>query len=353
ARGTSLLKSGTIPTSEQIIYKQCLKFANTPVKLAKCVTQLLNIKDNFNSYQQKDSLSALEKLGELFFGSKFQTPKTNFMEEDFEEPLKRVIPTPLNNQQFEVQPPQKMPKYEIQKMKNQNPAIAVKERYYANYDNGKMPNNFHPIVRSKVFRLPPQQQRRNPVVRAQNGRRYYRTDARTSNQKPDDFQNLSNLEKITRYYKMLSHCERYFKKANQDNSNFVSSASKLSYKFEIRKDETMSAIENVFEALESVVKFNFDNKSENEWIETLLEISGASKTLDDLVIKMAPEMKAMNERVFPTVLELERMDQNWEMVVNSYSEEQKADIRDRGYAFLEPDQLQLVYSGRGRVKMEI
>uniref|UniRef100_A0A914QNA9 Uncharacterized protein n=1 Tax=Panagrolaimus davidi TaxID=227884 RepID=A0A914QNA9_9BILA len=145
---------------------------------------------------------------------------------------------------------------------------------------------------------------------------------------------------------MLSYCEKYFKKANQDNSNFVSSASKSSYKFEIRKDETMSAIENLFEALESVVKFSFDNKAENEWTETLLEISGASKTLKELVEKMEPEMKAMNERVFPTVQELERMDKNWETVVKSYSEEQKVDIADNGYAFLEPEQLQLVYSGK-------
>uniref|UniRef100_A0A914XU98 Uncharacterized protein n=1 Tax=Panagrolaimus superbus TaxID=310955 RepID=A0A914XU98_9BILA len=204
---------------------------------------------------------------------------------------------------------------------------------------------------------------------------------------------------------MLSYCERYFKKANQDNSNFVSSASKLPYKFEIRKDKTMSAIENVFEALESVVgtaaakskysflsprlfsilpsesdkrkhllspslfsfhendgffslptlmkKFNFDNKSENEWVETLLEISGASKTLENLVKKMAPEMKTMNERVFPTVLELERMDKNWEKVVSSYSNEQKADISDKGYAFLEPEQLQLVYSGKDKSKLKI
>uniref|UniRef100_A0A914QIX7 Uncharacterized protein n=1 Tax=Panagrolaimus davidi TaxID=227884 RepID=A0A914QIX7_9BILA len=152
---------------------------------------------------------------------------------------------------------------------------------------------------------------------------------------------------------MLSYCEKYFKKANQDNSNFVSSASKSSYKFEIRKDETMSAIENLFEALESVVKFNFDNKAENEWIETLLEISGASKTLKELVAKMEPEMKAMNEKVFPTVQELERMDKNWEMVVKSYSEEQKVDIADNGYAFLEPEQLQLVYSGKDKSKLKI
>uniref|UniRef100_A0AC35G0P9 Uncharacterized protein n=1 Tax=Panagrolaimus sp. PS1159 TaxID=55785 RepID=A0AC35G0P9_9BILA len=204
---------------------------------------------------------------------------------------------------------------------------------------------------------------------------------------------------------MLSYCEKYFKKANQDNSNFVSSALKSSYKFEIRKDETMSAIENLFEALENVVgsaaakskysflsprlfsilpsendkrkhllspslfsfhendgffslpnllkKFNFDNKVENEWIETLLEISGASKTLKELVAKMEPEMKAMNEKVFPTVQELERMDKNWEMVVKSYSEEQKVDIADNGYAFLESEQLQLVYSGKDKSKLKI
>uniref|UniRef100_A0A914PJJ3 Uncharacterized protein n=1 Tax=Panagrolaimus davidi TaxID=227884 RepID=A0A914PJJ3_9BILA len=165
ARGGSLLKSGTIPYSEQIIYKQCLKYANTPVKLAKCVTQLLDIQENLTYHQQKDSPSAIEKLGELFFGSKFPSKTTTInLEEVKEEPLKRVIPIPIKP--FEV-----MQKFNDQDLSK---PIAVRERYYANDDiNGK--TDFHPIVRSKVFRLP--QQRNIPVPRPQN-RKYYQTNAR-------------------------------------------------------------------------------------------------------------------------------------------------------------------------------
>ena len=57
-------------------------------------------------------------------------------------------------------------------------------------------------------------------------------------------------------------------------------------------------------------------------------------------------MKEMNEKVYPAILDLEMMEENWNRVQESYSEEQKKDIHENGYAFLESDQIHLLYSNQ-------
>ena len=91
-------------------------------------------------------------------------------------------------------------------------------------------------------------------------------------------------------------------------------------------------------------KFNVENGAEKEWLETLLQLSGASDTLEKLVKDMEPQMKEMNDKIYPDVLELESIEENWRLVAQSYTAEQQKDIKDRGYAFLEPEQMQLLYS---------
>ena len=78
----------------------------------------------------------------------------------------------------------------------------------------------------------------------------------------------------------------------------------------------------------------------------LLTVSGASKTLDDIVKKMEPEMKEMNEKIYPSILDLEMIEEKWNHVRESYSEEQRKNIDEDGYAFLEPEQIQLLYSNQ-------
>lgn len=63
---------------------------------------------------------------------------------------------------------------------------------------------------------------------------------------------------------------------------------------------------------------------------------------------MASQINEMDEKIFPAILELEKIERNWQLVANSYSSEQRADIRELGYAFLEPEQLQLLYSKGGK-----
>lgn len=79
-------------------------------------------------------------------------------------------------------------------------------------------------------------------------------------------------------------------------------------------------------------------------MEILLRVSGATKALDDVMQKLEPEMKEMNEKVYPAIKDLEQIEKNWNSVRQSYSSEQLTDIDKHGYAFLEPEQIQLLYN---------
>lgn len=85
-----MIKYGAVSNSEQIIYKQCSIAASTPVLLAKCVAKLLDVKDNTLLYHQIDPPSAIEKLGELFFGKNLSKSVPKYLEN--EEPLRRIVP---------------------------------------------------------------------------------------------------------------------------------------------------------------------------------------------------------------------------------------------------------------------
>lgn len=55
-------------------------------------------------------------------------------------------------------------------------------------------------------------------------------------------------------------------------------------------------------------------------------------------------MKEMNEKVYPAILEIQNIEENWRLVSQSYTNEQQNDMKENGYAFLEPEQMQLLYS---------
>uniref|UniRef100_A0AC34FVK2 Uncharacterized protein n=1 Tax=Panagrolaimus sp. ES5 TaxID=591445 RepID=A0AC34FVK2_9BILA len=205
---------------------------------------------------------------------------------------------------------------------------------------------------------------------------------------------------------MSSYCEAFVKKLNDENAKFIGSNSKLPFKFEIKKDKNMTVIENVFEALGAVTgmgdskskfsfmsprlfsilpaansdkrkhllsptlfsfyekdgffplpdilkKFNVEQGAEKDWLETLLDISGTTGTLEKIVKDMEPQMKEMNEKVYPAILEIQNIEENWRLVSQSYTNEQQNDMKENGYAFLEPEQMQLLYSRGSQSKLNI
>ncbi|KAH7697594.1 CRE-MLTN-13 protein, partial [Aphelenchoides avenae] len=80
------------------------------------------------------------------------------------------------------------------------------------------------------------------------------------------------------------------------------------------------------------------------WLNTLMEVSGAGAALENATRQLEPDIREMEETIYPKILELERMDSNWQRAKQMYTDAQRRHLEQNGYAFLEPDQLALIYN---------
>ncbi|VDM53957.1 unnamed protein product [Angiostrongylus costaricensis] len=87
-----------------------------------------------------------------------------------------------------------------------------------------------------------------------------------------------------------------------------------------------------------------DQKQQQFLLDIVLDVSGASVVLKNLIAKMKPEMIDMRYVKLPLIEELFRKDEKWIQMRNSFTEEQTANYNQKGYAFLNEDQLNLIYT---------
>ncbi|KAE9553157.1 hypothetical protein FO519_003636 [Halicephalobus sp. NKZ332] len=357
------------------------------VSLAKCVVPLLDLQNSPTYAHQADSLSPIEKIVEFFHKAKDYLGSSAF----FPVPLQKIVP--VNDQLSNVNTKLRMTN-PVESFDPWSRPVPVREFYPL---KAVIPNS---EIKKRSYEIKPHPIRIRELKNKFGHRNKYvdgikwRKKREAYRQK--EFSGLSNLEKIDNYYKMSRHVEKFIKKLNDANSQFINNASDIPFKFELKKDKNMTLVENVFQAVGSAMgvskdKFSFmsprilpilpgtekgrkhflsptlfsfhekdgllplpnilkslniNGDTEKDWLEILLTVSGASKTLDDLVKKLEPEMKEMNEKVYPAILDLEKIEENWNFVQRSYSEDQRKDIDENGYAFLEPEQIQLLYNNQ-------
>uniref|UniRef100_A0A915DWG2 Uncharacterized protein n=1 Tax=Ditylenchus dipsaci TaxID=166011 RepID=A0A915DWG2_9BILA len=101
--------------------------------------------------------------------------------------------------------------------------------------------------------------------------------------------------------------------------------------------------DNSFLTLPQLIKLatnqNPGEKQVDNWLELLLQASGAGPAMKKALKDLQPQI----DHLFPAILELERVDANWKRVQNTLNEQQVQQMKQRGYAFLESPQLQLLY----------
>uniref|UniRef100_A0AC34Q6R8 Uncharacterized protein n=1 Tax=Panagrolaimus sp. JU765 TaxID=591449 RepID=A0AC34Q6R8_9BILA len=117
--------------------------------------------------------------------------------------------------------------------------------------------------------------------------------------------------------------------------------------FSFHEKDGLFSLPNVFKSLK------MNDNDEKEWLETTLMLTGASKTLEQVVRKLEPQIKDMEEKIYPAIRDLEKIDKNWRRVKRSYTKEQQMDIKKNGYAFLEPEQLELLYNNKYGRKLDL
>lgn len=78
-----------------------------------------------------------------------------------------------------------------------------------------------------------------------------------------------------------------------------------------------------------------------------MEFSGAAKRIDDTLERLKPEMIYVENVLFPAIKKLEKIENNWVKMQKNLSDKQKMKINQNGYAFLNYDQLKLIYKDAG------
>lgn len=82
----------------------------------------------------------------------------------------------------------------------------------------------------------------------------------------------------------------------------------------------------------------------DSWLETLLTLSGADKELDKVIRLVEPQMQELEQQTYPRLIELDRWQRQLKRAKQTYSIEQKEQLKNDGYTFLTPNQMSLIYS---------
>ncbi|KJH48400.1 hypothetical protein DICVIV_05515 [Dictyocaulus viviparus] len=92
-----------------------------------------------------------------------------------------------------------------------------------------------------------------------------------------------------------------------------------------------------------------DQKYQQLMLDIVMDVSGAGTILEGLMTKLKPEMDKVKRVKLPLVDELSKNDQTWIKMHNSFSREQAEDYEEKGYAFMNEDQLNLIYTKRDQL----
>jgi hypothetical protein len=81
----------------------------------------------------------------------------------------------------------------------------------------------------------------------------------------------------------------------------------------------------------------------NEWLDIVLRMTGADKQLSKLLADLEPRIHEMDERIYPTVRQLEAAEDRWKSVLGSLTAAQREGYRRKGYTFLGAGQRRAIY----------
>lgn len=86
-----------------------------------------------------------------------------------------------------------------------------------------------------------------------------------------------------------------------------------------------------------------DQKEIHLWLDLLLQMSGAAKTLEKMINGMRQEMIDVEERLYPNIKRMEEIDMKWKEFEAKQSKEQREEMNRNGYTFLDPKQANFLF----------
>ncbi|WKX94703.1 hypothetical protein Q1695_011739 [Nippostrongylus brasiliensis] len=101
-----------------------------------------------------------------------------------------------------------------------------------------------------------------------------------------------------------------------------------------------------FFSLPELFNFVSDRKHQQLLIDMIMDVSGAGGTLQELIAQIKPEMEEVKNVKFPLVERLSKKNAQWKRAHSTFTDEQRSDYDRNGFAFLNADQLALIYDQR-------
>ncbi|KAI6206226.1 Moulting cycle MLT-10-like protein family-containing protein [Aphelenchoides besseyi] len=342
---------------DSILYKECEREAKTPVTLARCVVQLMNTRDR-----------SKEKESPLF--DSIVEPRSQFeLYDRFARLLAQLQPKETNTKPERVeQKKRRLEKYGSA-LRNQDVTLNLRKIEI------QLRNTTSETKRMRRLRSPKliHEGSTNSAVK--------------------------NLQRIQRYTKLLDECTKQVDHLNENNLKFIRNAG-VPFQYSRRSSPDSNVLNQVNELINefqvnnqthtsstsqlekmsilsprllsvfpeqhsnrprllspSLFSFQADEPlslsqllapalgrhETDQWLETLLEMSGASRLLQKTMDQLRPQLEVMEEHLYPKLRQLSEWDRAFQRVAQMHDGKQRERLKTDGYTFLTADQTKLIY----------
>ncbi|CAD5228281.1 unnamed protein product [Bursaphelenchus xylophilus] len=342
--------------TEKVIYQQCESTAATPVQLAKCVRKLIRDGSRQKAeYSDKSTENWMNKLlsvnTETLFPNQEETPRKE-SPKVFSRPISAKKARQVNQHRLRIKFRQ------ARKIQYAKQEVDLKARPYRHKR----------AINARIISKPPTSPRcKTPT-------------------------NILNLRRVEKYFELGNYCMKYLKSIGASNSDFLEKFMPVSFREHAASKNTPAGeLKSVVEQLdtqsisflspkilnvlpvkddENSTKFmspnllsfhdegllplprllklgNSDECETQEWIDLLMDVSGASNKLNELLDKFDGHMQHVSTDLFPKIKELEHQDKQWRLLKESINDDQKRQIERFGYAKMSAKQMRLAYREDG------
>uniref|UniRef100_A0A0K0FMF2 DNA-directed RNA polymerase n=1 Tax=Strongyloides venezuelensis TaxID=75913 RepID=A0A0K0FMF2_STRVS len=375
-----------LPKVEEIIFWQCSKEAKNLNDLAKCAVTIFNARDRHvdkNTFNQSKNKKYNGKK-EIIYTSNYSTLNIKKIKNDakvFNTTNYNIIKNWYNIRKkvfSKMKPIQTYNKDDLKYLKK----IEIKNDFYKYRRVKKSINYFrnnsnNVVINEEFLRQMEQlrQKEKNLPIHLRNLKRLERFNKMSEHvDKYVKRMNKHNEETISAYNNPIKIKMKKLNGINKENQGFLDSVMNIindlllqKHKFSFLSPRIFNVMppckntnddkcknnkrllsptifsfheEDGYLAIPSLMKSVIDNDIEqNQWLNLILEISGASKALQKAVDQLKPQIEEMENKIFPSVINAEKMEYKYNQVIKMHNKEQLNEMEEDGYTFLRQDQL--------------
>ncbi|KHJ93392.1 hypothetical protein OESDEN_06700 [Oesophagostomum dentatum] len=123
---------------------------------------------------------------------------------------------------------------------------------------------------------------------------------------------LENLRVINEHYRRVDECNKFFQRMNDQNRRFFE---ELNLGIDSRTPELENkadpVMQSVLETINAFAMVTTNRRQQNMILDVIMDVSGAGRTIESMMIKLKPEMDDVRYVKLPLVRELSRRRDRW------------------------------------------